>query len=69
MSKSKDTDLEERLVGLESCGSVPGTVLARALLEDGIGWSLGVGGLQQPKKFFYGSTIEDVIQQAEEMAR
>lgn len=49
--------------------AVPGTVLSRCLgptTEDGLMWSLGVGMLSMPKKFFVGKTIPECLAQAEE---
>jgi hypothetical protein len=63
--------LDERISKLESLfrswpGAVPGSILARQLLPDvGLCWSLGLGGMQMPKIFFSGPTIDDVISQAE----
>jgi len=66
--------IEERLLALEKrydvlCGyhKVPGTQLCRLLKKEGRGveWGLGIGGAMEPKIFFYGDTIEEVLSAAE----
>ncbi len=62
----------ERLLRLEqkSCPpyTVPGTTLSRCFLPiSGVGWSLGLGMLMEPKQFFVGNTIEDCLDQAEKV--
>lgn len=61
-------ELEARLNSIEEfMGGVPGTTLSRVLVYNkGIEWCLAVGKLSQPKFFFYGSTIEQCINQAEQ---
>lgn len=45
---------------------MPGTILQRTLLLEGdIGWTLGIGCMNQPKTFFTGSSIEECIEKAE----
>lgn len=65
------TSIEDRITALEQKfkqypQQIVGTTLTRCLMkEGGIGWCLGVGGMQQPKSFFYGKTMDDVVSQAE----
>jgi hypothetical protein len=62
----KDKDLEERIVDLEKEISVPGTQLTRTLLKSGkIGWTLTIGKMGLVKRFFYGLTIKECLEQAE----
>jgi hypothetical protein len=44
---------------------VSGTVISRTLTENGVEWSVGFGGMSQPKKFFTGATIADALFKAE----
>jgi hypothetical protein len=44
---------------------VPGTVISRTLTDNGVEWSVGFGGMSQPKKFFTGATITDALFKAE----
>lgn len=58
--------IEERICRLEQGLSVPGTQIVRHLKpKEGIGWSLAIGGMMEPKDFFYGDTIEEVLALAE----
>lgn len=61
-------NIEERIQRLEalSPGVVPGTALQRVLKEtSGYQWSLAIGGMHRPKSFFYGDTIEELLDAAE----
>lgn len=62
--------LDERIEALEypikSQDGVPGTQLTRVLPESGgMVWSLGLGRMNEPKKFFLGATIAEAVSLAE----
>ena len=61
---------QERILKIKkfSGDSTPGRILSRGFLqhESGVGWSLSVGGLCQPKTHYSGRTIDDVLSLAEE---
>ncbi len=64
----KKPSLEKRIELLEAgeASAVPGTSLVRILLpEGGFGWSLGLGHMAHPKKFYTGKTIAEVFEKAE----
>ncbi len=57
---------EAMKVGL---ATTPGTIISRCLLpgnEAGFGWTIGLGGINQPKKYFTAKTIEETIEQAQD---
>ena len=59
--------IEERLIALESkLEGVPGTVLSRIMDSQGSRWSLGVGPMAMPKRFFTGKSIEECLASAED---
>lgn len=59
--------IEERIYSIEKKfgHSIPGTILNRILTKEGSGWSIGFGVFNGEKQWFYGKTIEDVLDQAE----
>lgn len=61
--------ITERIEAIEKLiPGLPGTQISRVMHEEsgkGVCWSLGLGGLGQPKRFFGGPTIEDCLDQAE----
>jgi hypothetical protein len=59
--------MEERILRIEKQipVSVQGTILQRILTETGKAWSLGLGGLQEPKIFFIGDDINICLRKAE----
>ena len=64
-------NIDDRLSKLEQAfkpwpSAVIGTQLTRTLEEDGVGWCLALGGMNFPKEFFYGKTIEEVVSKAED---
>lgn len=68
-------ELEERLTDLEDGTFLAGTALSRVLdtvtdpKKSKLRWTLGIGGLGQPKKWFTDDTIEGVLTQAETHVR
>lgn len=60
-----DERIEAMEVLLPMRGS-PGTSISRVLQEvQGVEWCLALGGLQMPKTFFRGPSIENVVSQGE----
>ena len=61
--------IDRRIIALEAALTfqVPGTQLVRVLNPEGEGvaWTLALGGMGQPKHFFTGRTIEEVVGKAE----
>jgi hypothetical protein len=59
--------IDERIREIENKGtSISGTTISRYMDEKGnLGWCLAVGDMAQPKKFYYGKTIDDVVTIAE----
>jgi len=57
----------ERICSIEKKfgDSIPGTVLNRILLKDWVGWGVGFGPFQGEKQWFYGKTIEEVLDKAD----
>lgn len=57
------SELEQlfEMVGGSRKYCVPGTVLARVLTEDGIGWVLGLGCMHEPKQFYQAGTIRECL--------
>jgi hypothetical protein len=64
---SNKLTIEERILRIEKQipVSVQGTILQRILTETGKAWSLGLGGLQEPKVFFIGDDINICLEKAE----
>ena|ERR1035437_9587459 len=62
----KQIELFERADGCgKNSGRVPGTSLTRILSEKaGLRWSLGIGRMNDVKKWFYGKTITEVLRMA-----
>ena len=61
-------NIEERISRLESKiynPTIPGTSIARIITDDGMGWTLGLGPMSQPKMWFNGKSIEECISLAE----
>lgn len=69
--------LEDKAYRLGQSGSCPGTSISRVLPDSRIleklgatptsrVWCLAMGGMSQPKEFFYSLRLEDVIKQAED---
>jgi hypothetical protein len=60
-------DIEKKILSMERMiNCVPGTVLQRTLLPDNeVGWTLGLGCMQDPKAFFTGRSIKECIEKAE----
>ena len=62
----KSMNVEERILQLEKKVSSPaGTTLNRIFSEEGLEWSLGLGQLQAPKRYYTGKTIEECLEKAE----
>jgi hypothetical protein len=60
-------NIEERLKILESkIEGVPGIVLSRSLDSQGSRWTLRIGPMSMPKRFFIGGTVEECLTSAEE---
>ena len=58
--------IDERIMALEQeVPGMAGTQLTRTMFDKGLGWTLALGRLAEPKRFFYGSTIEEVLALAE----
>lgn len=63
-------NIEDRILQLEKKVPSPaGTTLTRVLSEEGLEWSLAIGQLQMPKKFYTGKTIEECIEKAEKFLK
>lgn len=63
------SNIEERIQKLENGISAPGTTLQRTVLPEegkGFGWVLSVGKMSMPKEHFYGQSIEECLDSAEE---
>jgi hypothetical protein len=47
--------------------TVPGTIIQRVMNQNGPGvvWSLGIGNMNSPKTFFFGSSLEEAVLKAE----
>lgn len=63
--------IDERIQHLENKfkmypGQVSGTILTRVLTPTQLMWSLGLGGMSQPKTFFEAPTIEECLHLAEQ---
>ncbi len=59
--------LEERIIQLEKDQSIPGTIIQRTLHKDkGVEWTIGIGGMNAPKSFYSGVTLEEAVCKAEE---
>jgi len=59
-------NFEERLKALESkIEGVPGTILSRIIDHQGSRWSLGIGPMSMPKRFFMGGSVEECLTLAE----
>lgn len=65
MKVLNDMDIDAEFEKLEeTIDCVPGTVLQRTLLEDGMGWVLGVGCFNAPKVFYGGTTVKECLEKA-----
>jgi hypothetical protein len=71
MASTRKRSVVARLLDLETKytapGRVPGTMLTRVLMPDGIGmgWTLSLGHMLEPKSQFTGRLLEDVLALAE----
>lgn len=65
----KQLTISDRIIGLEEeLGlTVPGTQLCRVLSKNSplVEWCLALGRMWEPKRFFYGLTIEECLNAAE----
>jgi len=57
----------EKKLGLSIKGKVSGVMIERMLNPNGKGviWSLTIGGMMQPKEFYTGNTIDEILTKAE----
>lgn len=63
-------DVEKEINALEQfIDGVQGTILQRTLLPGRrVGWTLSLGRMQDPKKFFTGQTIQECVERAKKWA-
>ncbi len=59
--------IDERISRLENLtpSTVKGTTITRILDKVGLKWSLGLGAMHEPKLFYVGETIEEILTLAE----
>lgn len=57
-------DVETQILKIERKWNLPGTSLSRCLKDNKLQWVLAIGPMGMPKDFFYGYSIEEVLNQA-----
>ena len=66
--RKETPDIDEEIYKLELnqtvYQNVPGTILQRVLTKEGVGWTLGFGGMKDPKFYFTGNTIRECLEKA-----
>jgi hypothetical protein len=64
--EGRPMDIDEEIRKLEEIvNCVPGTIIQRVLTSDGVGWSLGLGCLNEPKKYYNAGTIKECLEMAQ----
>jgi len=61
--------IEQAAIEKGASGNLPGTQITRTLHPEeghGMQWTVAIGGLQQPKRFFVHGIIEGALDMAEE---